>query len=197
MVDSLDKTRERHEALQDELYQSNDRSMLIVGVTLIEDSLRSMVLAHLGPHAKSSGDDPLFGRSRPLSTFSALIDVAHRLRLMDVNLHFVLHRLRLLRNECAHSSKLVALDSSPYSDHIAQLRSRLDMSVSQDVEPRTYLILLISNLMSQLGSGSANVELNEKPVLVYLWVSGGSLKTAVAGQEHHPTHWAHFDSDVH
>lgn len=101
------------------------RSMIIVGSAKIDTLLFEVLSAYLLPKlAKSKDQDELLEGDRPLGTFSSRIKMCYRLGLIDESLFLILERLRMVRNQCAHS---VAFDAtqSPAREHFSQLRKQV------------------------------------------------------------------------
>lgn len=88
-------------ALFQEIENQTDRGAAIVGVAWVEEELLAAIQSFLQKDKKAW--DRLFGRSGSLSTFSAKIDMARLLGIVDEEIASDLHRLRKIRNEFAHS----------------------------------------------------------------------------------------------
>jgi hypothetical protein len=74
----------------------------------------------------------LFGSYRPLSTFSAKIDMAYALEIISDETRVELHKIRNIRNKFAHARKLLSLDQEPIRRMFFQLRR-------PNVEGKNYL----------------------------------------------------------
>jgi len=98
----LDSPRHWEQVLQDEYADESDRACVILAGVLLDEALAVLLKVSLIPNP--SGEDTLFsGAYAPLSTFSARIDMAHRLGLIDSNFARSLHLVRKIRNEFAHN----------------------------------------------------------------------------------------------
>lgn len=69
----------------------------------------------------SGNADNLFDTERPLSSFSAKINLAYRLGVIDSNFEHALQMVRKIRNRFAHSKTVLNLSSSPYKDWVNEL----------------------------------------------------------------------------
>jgi hypothetical protein len=90
----------------DEMFTKSQRGAIIVGAALIDNELRRLIETKLTPWTDPKRKDPLFDAdARPLSSFSAKINLAVRLSLIDDKLARLLDRFRELRNDYAHKTK--------------------------------------------------------------------------------------------
>lgn len=87
------------ESLDPVLHTESPRGMILVGAARLEERLEAMLLAAL-PQLRTAD---MFGGYQPLSTFSAKINFAWVLGLLDDESRKALHAYRRLRNEAAHS----------------------------------------------------------------------------------------------
>lgn len=95
----------------------SDRGAVLVSAALIDEGLRRLIAARLLEN--SSQSDPLFdGGNAPISTFSSRIEMAYRLGLIQCSAKSVLNKLRRLRNDFAHSHKIVSLEDPSVKDRI-------------------------------------------------------------------------------
>jgi hypothetical protein len=74
----------------------------------------------------------LFGSYRPLSTFSAKIDMAYALEIISDETRIELHKMRNIRNKIAHARKLLSFDQEPMRRMFYELRR-------PNVDGKTYL----------------------------------------------------------
>jgi hypothetical protein len=81
----------------------SDRGAVIVLAAFADDCLQSLLKARLLP--PNGSDDELFDISyAPLRSYSAKIDLAYRIGVINVNVRSSLHLMRKLRNDFAHFS---------------------------------------------------------------------------------------------
>ncbi len=96
-----DDALKRSETLVLELNSQTDRGAAIVGVAWVEEELEAAIRSFLNDDRKAW--DRLFGRSGPLSTLSAKIDLARLLGMCSKVITSDLHILREVRNDFAHA----------------------------------------------------------------------------------------------
>lgn len=97
-----------------ELMDGNDRSLIITLASLAESAVEALVGRNL-PSLKECSEKEFnyaFRHEGPLGTFSACIDMAFYLELIDTGLRVQLHALRDMRNAAAHTKRKVTLDDS-------------------------------------------------------------------------------------
>jgi len=131
--------------IQKELEEGNDRSLIIVGCALLEDSLEELIKLHLVEVEKNQ--EKLFSSNNPLCTFSSKIEIAFRLGIIDKTVKNIFSLLRKIRNDCAHNSEIINLNSSPFKDRVNLIRNHLALHFKEpnlserDVAVRTCMIL--------------------------------------------------------
>lgn len=100
------------DSLQSELMGGNDRSAIITLASHAESFLESMIGLSL-PHLRKADEKEwnlTFRHEGPLGTFSACIDMAFYMTLIDPTLREQLHALRDMRNAVAHTKRRVSFD---------------------------------------------------------------------------------------
>lgn len=88
-------------AVAEELKEQTDRGAAIIAVALLDELLAKAIVGRLLVPNRTK--KALFGAYKPLSTFSAKIDLAFALGLIHENAHRDLTLMREIRNEFAHS----------------------------------------------------------------------------------------------
>lgn len=106
--------------------EETDRAAVILGASKL-DFLLSQLLNHFLVPNYSKNDD-LFDGDGPLSTFSAKINLAFRLGLIDAQFAKALHSIRKIRNNFAHEVYDAQLDTGTHRDRIRELTILLSMS---------------------------------------------------------------------
>jgi hypothetical protein len=109
-------------SIVDELERQTDRGAGIIGAAFIESLLRQalesrMRLKTLEDKRAAKG---LFDKMRPLSSFSAKIDLGLVLGLYRSEIRSDLHRIREIRNEFAHEKEPKDFDFQTISDTCAK-----------------------------------------------------------------------------
>jgi hypothetical protein len=99
---------------------TSDRSCVIVAAAIIDHLLTEALRSFLVP--SPTAQDPLFdGANAPLGTFSARIDMAHRLGLLGVQAARDMHLIRRMRNDQAHSVEGRTFADPALKDQVAHL----------------------------------------------------------------------------
>ena len=83
-----------------ELNNSSDRSLALVGAALVDDTLKRKLCNFL--HEDKGATKSLFGRSRPLGSFSSRIDLGRLVGLYGDDARTEMHTIREIRNDFAH-----------------------------------------------------------------------------------------------
>jgi hypothetical protein len=95
------------------------RGGVLVGAAACDRFLELLLKAFMAP--SPTAGDPLFDTERPLSSFSARIDLAFRLGLVEAGGARALHLLRRIRNSFAHETHAARLDAQPFRDQAGEL----------------------------------------------------------------------------
>ena len=85
-----------------EFGKESDRACVVLSAAMLEQALDSVFRTCLVA-APSSRDDLLDGPNAPLSSFSAKIDLAHRIGVISTKFCRDLHLIRKIRNQFAHN----------------------------------------------------------------------------------------------
>jgi hypothetical protein len=109
-----------------EFCTESDRAAVVLGAAKLDYSLYQLLQQFLKPN--EAGRDELLDGDGPLSTFSAKINLCHRLGLIHIDVARLLHLIRKIRNEFAHEVNTGTLDSSPHKDRIKQLMTPFTQS---------------------------------------------------------------------
>lgn len=97
----------------------SERAAVILAAARMDVLLYQLISKVLLPNT-GKGDE-LFDGDTPLSTFSAKINLAHRLRLIAPDLARALHLFRKVRNDFAHDVYGCQIESSPHADRIKEI----------------------------------------------------------------------------
>lgn len=130
--------------LYEEFEKESDRAAAILAVSLIDESLFTLLKSYFIPSANSN--DELFeGGNAPLGTFSSKITIAHRLGLISSNLARDIHLLRKIRNSFAHDiygcnfengsvkNRILELDKSITIASLDNFREAYSTAVNKEV----------------------------------------------------------------
>jgi hypothetical protein len=114
-----------------EFNKESDRARVILAAAMLEEMLEAMLRSYFVPIA--SADDSLFmGANAPLASFSAKIDIAHRIVVISTRLCRDLHLVRKIRNDFAHNVAGCSFESSGVRSRVIEL---LRSSVIIDPNP--------------------------------------------------------------
>ena len=100
------------DSVQAELLAGNDRSTIITIASHSEVQIENLIALSL-PHLQAAGEKEwnlTFRHEGPLGTFSACIDMAFYMTLIDQSLRDQLHTLRDMRNAVAHTKRQVTFE---------------------------------------------------------------------------------------
>lgn len=108
----------RHLARQDTFMRDSDRSTVIVGAAWLDELLHSILKAKLLPPVSGKG---LLEGDGALGTFSARIELAYRLGLIDAQFARSLDLVRKTRNLFAHEFEAGSLNNEPHASRVREL----------------------------------------------------------------------------
>ena len=153
--------------LYKEFDKESDRAAVILVASLIDECLAALLKMYLVPIAQSK--DSLFdSATAPLSTFSAKIDLSHRVGLLSANLCRDIHLIRKIRNSFAH-------DIYGCTFQNGSVRSRVDELFKSVVVLKQYGGLATRDKFLRIGGG----------ILLYLNASTKDIDTL----EHPAKEW--------
>lgn len=115
--------RQFDELIDEIIDERNDRSLIILCSSIIDEQLYSILATFLLKPDKKNEDDILKG-DNPLSTFSSRIKIIYRLGIIDKTFRDILDQIRKVRNECAHSVS-INIDKAPLKDHLNNIRVKI------------------------------------------------------------------------
>ena len=115
------------DVLIEEFLKESDRASVILSATMLDNALETLLRTYLVPIG-SQQDNLLEGRYAPISSFSARIDLAHRIGLISTKLCRDLHMVRGIRNEFAHNVTGCDFNNQSISDRIAELKRSMVIS---------------------------------------------------------------------
>lgn len=118
--------------------EKNDRALLILSSSLIDDLLYHILNKYLLDPLKSNDENLLKG-DNPLGTFSSRIKMVYRIGIIDKSFLIILDKIRDIRNKCAHRTNIKA-DKSPIKEDLLHLYKLLEGKESISLTKRRYLI---------------------------------------------------------
>ncbi|MCM2358293.1 MAG: hypothetical protein NDI77_09100 [Geobacteraceae bacterium] len=108
-----------YKSFVDEFKNESDRAAVILGAAKLDLVMYQILQAYF-VSAPGSKDELLDGDS-PIGTFSAKINILHRLGLIDSMSARLLHLVRRIRNSFAHEVSGCTLLSGSHSDRVKEL----------------------------------------------------------------------------
>ena len=97
------------------------QAYIIIVVSYADDLLTKLIKKNL---VVPNNSDELFDDSQPLFNFGPKIEMAYRLGFISPELLWTLHKLRKLRDRCAHSQEKIAFSDGAIRDLISEIHSR-------------------------------------------------------------------------
>jgi hypothetical protein len=113
------RLKEDFEEFIKEFGSESDRAAVILGAAKIDQLLHELLERYLLPSPVS--EDTLFSNNGPLGTFSAKVDLAYRLGLIDAQFSKSIHLIRRIRNSFAHEVYGAKLSSGTHKDRVRSL----------------------------------------------------------------------------
>jgi DNA-binding MltR family transcriptional regulator len=134
-------TRQFDELVDEILDERNDRSLIILCSSIIDEQLYSILYTYL---KKPNKDDDLLKGDNPLSTFSSRIKMVYRIGIIDNSLREILDNVRKIRNLSAHSVEL-NITKSPIKEHIFTLKKSIVVRPSFELTAKRFFENSINN----------------------------------------------------
>ena len=122
------------------LAQEGERALVIGGAARVDVELEKLLKSIMRHHP--GGKDDLFDSDRPLGIFSAKINLAYRLGLIDDGIEHALQMIRKIRNDFAHATTAVSLMDSA---HLSRIHEIVDCARKSSNYDPTREILLRGN----------------------------------------------------
>lgn len=129
-------TRQFDELVDEIRDERNDRALIILCSSIIDEQLLNILKEFLLDPVKINEEDLLKG-DNPLSTFSSRIKVIYRLGLIDNSFKEILESLRKIRNLCAHTIDF-KINKSPIKEHLSNLKKQIESRDSFDLAKKRY-----------------------------------------------------------
>ena len=105
------------------LGRESESASVVLGATKLDSELEKLLKTAL--HNNPNGEDSLFDPDQPLSSFSAKINLAYRLNLIDRGFMNALHMIRKTRNDFAHSIDTESLQEKIHKSRLTQATTEL------------------------------------------------------------------------
>lgn len=164
------------ELVDEILDERNDRSLIILCSSIIDEQLYSILNSYLINPLKK--DDDLLKGDNPLSTFSSRIKMVYRIGIIDNSFREVLDNVRKIRNLSAHSVEL-NLTKSPIKDHILSLKKSVvdrpsfnltkkrffENNVNNSNEVKAFFVT-ICVILEAINNSITKINGNEKTIII-------------------------------
>jgi hypothetical protein len=145
-------TPEEYQVAWESVRKDGSRGSVILAGTLVEDSLRALLISRMAPGVEKDGPKDLFGPMKPLSSFNAKIRMGFALKLYGERTFHDLQLLRELRNLFAHGRLAIDFDTPGVKRAINQFHCH-----SRDErDPRKRFYSVTTLLLSHLDSRRRN-----------------------------------------
>lgn len=169
-------TRQIDELVDDILDERNDRSLIILCSSIIDEQLYNILNKFLKDPLKK--EDDLLKGDNPLSTFSSRIKIVYRVGIIDNSFREILDNVRKIRNLSAHSVEL-HLSKPPIKDHILALKKSIINRPSYELTKKRYfdnnintsnevkaLFITICVILEAINISIAEIENNDKSIII-------------------------------
>lgn len=122
-------TAEEIQAAVKDFGSQTDRGVAIIAVSMLEKMLEIVLTQRMMP-LTAKQYELMFGRMRPLSSFSAKIELALALGVISENLYYQIDALRKVRNAFAHRIEALTFDHPEVQKAMRTAHSRLPVRMS-------------------------------------------------------------------
>lgn len=159
LVDRWPKTQSYVELFSD-LEHESERGAVLLTAAALDDALKDLLRIRL-VQAKST--DELFDGTAPLATFSARINLSFSVGVISQQEHSLLHKLRKIRNDCAHV-RAIRFHEAPLRDRCLALKFPYGEICGSEHPARHYVIVAQMLVLLLLWRSSQdNLTLSDSP----------------------------------
>jgi hypothetical protein len=103
---------DKDKAIIAEITEQSDRGAIVVAGSLLERQLEKLIKSRLDTTNANEAAAFMFGRSGPLATFFAKIEMGWLLQFYPSLIRDLLHVIRDLRNDAAHETEAISFDNN-------------------------------------------------------------------------------------
>ena len=135
------------------VFKQTHAGVALSGAALVDQALEVTLVGRM-PQLNRAMHDKLFQGYGPLSSFSAKIDVAFALALLDKRTHAKLSIVRKIRNEFAHSSEPLSFESPVIMSLLSLARNPGEDSS----DGRTFYLSLLAGSVERLKDAPAQTK---------------------------------------
>lgn len=168
------------EVFREEFEKESERACVILATAMLDQALETILRAGLVP-ISSPKDELLEVSYAPIGTFSARIDLAHRIGLISTKFCRDLHIIRAIRNDFAHDIRGCTFDNDSVRNRV------LALVRSSGVVERCPKIR-----QTFMGGARGDFQMTVSWMLYHLW----SLASRVQSIELAPLEWGYFAKDA-
>ncbi|KJS09280.1 MAG: hypothetical protein VR78_16315 [Hoeflea sp. BRH_c9] len=119
---------DQDKAIIEELTRESDRGLIIIGTSFLEARLEQIIKIMM-PAKDRDVEGKIFSGSGPMATFSAKIDVGYLMQFYPAETRALLHKIRCIRNDAAHSTEPVTFETPTIKDRSENLVRDTDRSI--------------------------------------------------------------------
>lgn len=113
--------------------KESDRASVVIQTSLTEDELRRALQRRMS-HLTATEKAALFDYTKPLGSFSGLIDIAYAMNVITRADRDDLHIIREMRNACAHAPRDISFETPEMQQAVAALSSPILEWVEMDLK---------------------------------------------------------------
>lgn len=159
LMDRWPKTQSYVELFSD-LEHESERGAVLLTAAALDDALKDLLRIRL-VQAKSTDD--LFDGTAPLATFSARINLSFSVGVISQQEHSLLHKLRKIRNDCAHV-RAIRFHEAPLRDRCLALKLPYGETCGSS-HPVSHYVIIAQMLVLLLlwRSSQDNLTLSDSP----------------------------------
>ena len=139
------------------VFKQTHAGVALSGAALVDQALEVTLVGRM-PQLNRAMHDKLFQGYGPLSSFSAKIDVAFALALLDKRTHAKLSIVRKIRNEFAHSSEPLSFESPVIMSLLSLARNPGEDPGEDSSDGRTFYLSLLAGSVERLKDAPAQTK---------------------------------------
>jgi hypothetical protein len=140
-------TPQEYQVAWENVRKDGSRGSVVLAGTLVEDSLRALLISRMALGVGKDGPKDLFGSMKPLSSFSAKIRMGFALKLYGERAFHDLELLRKLRNLFAHGRLAIDFNTPEVKRAINQFHCHKRNETDPTKQFYSVTTLLLSHLI--------------------------------------------------
>lgn len=163
----------------DESNKPTDRTVIILSMALIDDSLTELLKLHLKPSLAKGDNDVLFGLAHSISNIAPKIELAYRMGIIDKQVANIFKQFARIRNVAAHNPDGFLLSVPPNIDKIASMNDIVDRLGVESTHPELWIRVFTITIVGLMKNAIAKMKEGAQDKSSYLSsaivVDGGAL----------------------